>query len=140
MTFEQNLSRKIRTRLTALNLTGVSVVVGNDDDELTMPRIVVTATRGGVFVPGHAIYSVDIGIVIRANAWSAASSDKATTGNQSVETIFAAVESSLTGDLTTLGDSTLAVYGAMYTGSVSDLREERTVERRWGFTMVAAPL
>ena len=141
MTFDQQIARNIRDRLQVIPLlSDISVVAGNDDAELELPRIVVNCTRGSVAVPGHAVYNVAVEIVMKANAWSAASSDKATTGNQSIELIWNKVENSITGDLSTLSSNSLMVYGGIYDGGISDTREDRFIERTYTMSLIAAPL
>lgn len=140
MTFEQQIARNIRNGLQQLPLlAGVAVVAGNDDEELQLPRVVVEAVRGAVAIPGHAVYQVPVTITMRANAWMAASADGTVTGNQSIELIWNQVEGYMTGDLTALSSNSLAVYGAVYDGGVSDTREERIIERVYTLTLMAAP-
>jgi hypothetical protein len=140
MTFDQQISRNIRDGLQALPmLSGVSVVSGNDDGELQMPRIVVEAVRGSVAIPGHAVYQVPVTITMRANAWMAASADGTVSGNQSIELLWLQVEGFMTGNLTTLSSNSVVVYGAVYDGGISDSREERVIERVYTLTLMAAP-
>jgi hypothetical protein len=137
MTLEQSLSRALVTRLSAVQgLSGVSVINGNDDDEVTVPRVTVAVSRGAESVPGYRIYGCDVRVTVTANAWSAASS-ASKTGNQSVEEIYDLCEKSLSGNLTVLTTASMCVFGATYDGSLSDDRNERSIVRTWNFTVHA---
>ena len=144
MSLELNLTAAIVSRLTGVTglrpQDGVSVVSSASDDAVVNPRVVIAVTRGPVSIPGYAVYGCNVECMIRANAWAAASAGKNQTGNQSVETLFALVEASLSGDLTALSTAALAVYGAVYDGAVSDEREDRIITRHWSLTVQASPL
>ena len=141
MTLEQALSRSICTRLTGVTgLGSVRIVPANDDTEITtVPRITVSATRGSESIVGYQIYATQVEIQITANAFPAASICQ-TSGNASVETLFSKVETSLTSNITTLSNANVVVLGALYDGSVSDDRNDRTITRRWTLTIHAGSL
>jgi hypothetical protein len=140
MTLEQTLSRAIVARLSTLpRLAGVQVSNANDDSAVTVPRVTVAVTRGAVSIPGYAVYRMNVEIVIHANAWSAASPDKSTSGNQTVELMFDQIEALMTGDVTQLSNGGVIVYGAEYDGGVSDTRDDRLISRAYTFTLQASP-
>jgi UDP-N-acetyl-D-mannosaminuronate dehydrogenase len=141
MTLEQALSRSICTRLTGVTgLGSIRIVPANDDTEITtVPRITVSATRGSESIVGYQIYATQVEIRITANAFPAASISQVS-GNASVETLFSKVETSLTSNVTTLSNANIVVLGALYDGSVSDDRSDRTITRRWTLTIHAGSL
>lgn len=139
MTLENAIMAAVTARLGAVGgLSGVSIVQGNGDEVLTVPRIAVEATREAVAIPGYALYGVKLEVVVTANAWEQA--QNGTSGNAEVENLFALVEGSLTGDLTELTDADVIVHGARWDGGVSDLRQNRTISRTWTITLMASPL
>ena len=144
MSLEANLTASIVSRLTGVTglrpADGVSVVSSAADDAVVNPRVVVSVTRGPVSIPGYAVYACQVEFMVRANAWAAASANKSTTGNQSVESLFSLVEASMTGELSTLSTESLAVFGAEFDGAVSDEREDRIITRTWSLTVQASPL
>ena len=139
MTLENAIMSAVAARLQAVPaLSGVSVVQGNADSVITIPRIAVDAVRQGVSIPGYAVYGVRLEVTVVANSWSAA--QDGVSGNQEIETLFAAVENSLTGNLSSLTNSDVIVHGARWDGSVSDVREGRVISRKWDITLEASPL
>jgi hypothetical protein len=141
MTLEQSLSRAICTRLKAVSgLSTIRIVPANDDTEITtVPRITISTTRGSESIVGFQVYACQVQIEITANAFPAASISQ-TSGNASVETLFSKVETSMTTSITTLSNSDVVVLGALYDGSVSDDRSDRTIVRRWTLTIHAGSL
>jgi hypothetical protein len=141
MTLEQSLSRAICTRLTGVTgLESVRIVPANDDTEITtVPRITVSTTRGSESIVGFQVYACQVELQITANAFPAASISQVS-GNASVESLFSKVETSLTSNITTLTNSNVVVLGALYDGSVSDDRSDRTITRRWTLTVHAGSL
>lgn len=139
MTLENAVMAAVAARLSAISgLSGVQIVQGNADSVVAVPRIVVMATREGVEVPGYAIYGVQLEIMVVANAFEQAQGG--TSGNQEIEVLFAFVENSLTGNLVTLSNSDVIIHGARWNGSVTDVREKRTISRTWTVTLLASPL
>jgi hypothetical protein len=141
MTLEQALAQSIVSRIAALPVfSGVRIVAGNDDTEQSVPRCVVNVTRHGVFIPNVAVYSCKVDFEIVANAFPSANPDATTSGNQNVELLFDKLERSMTGDVTTLTNSNVSVFGAIYDGSVSDKREKQIIHRNYDLTLIASPI
>ena len=139
MTLENAVMAAVVTQLKGVSgISGISVVQGNADTLIAVPRIAVEATREASAIPGYAVFPVRVEVVVTANAYQQTGTTM--TGNAEIEKLFAYVYNSLTGDLTELTNSNVLIHGVRWDGSVSDLRQDRIISRTWSFTLLASPL